>query len=477
MAKRYLIGVDGGSQSSKVVIFDLAGNIIAEARRELKPMHLPEPGVAEHPDDDLWDSTAAACRAAMAAFPGDPKAILGVGVGSIRCCRVLIKADGTLAAPVISWMDRRVARPYEHDVPDVAFVTATTGYINHRFTGKTLDTAANYVGEWPIDNDSWDWSTDPAVFDRYKLPRSMLFDLAMPGAVVGHVTAEASRLTGIPAGLPVVNTANDKAVEALGMGLMNDDAVLVSLGTYICGMTSGSRNITDASGFWTNLAAMPKRYLYESGGIRRGMWTISWFKQLFGDDLVAKAAAAGQSAEALLEREAAATPAGADGLMVWPEWLAPPHELYRKGAMLGFDGRHGRGHIYRAILEAIALTMKGHVDAMFADLGKQPRKVIVSGGGSNSDLFMQIFADVFGLPAERNEMRGAAGLGAAISAAVATGAHPDFETAVAAMVRTETTFSPRADNTALYDQLRHDVYARLRDDLAPIFQRSFPIFG
>ena len=55
------------------------------------------------------------------------------------------------------------------------------------------------------------------------------------------------------------------------------------------------------------------------------------------------------------------------------DWLAPPHELYRKGAMLGFDGRHGRGHIYRAILEAIALTMKGHSDAMFADLGKQPR--------------------------------------------------------------------------------------------------------
>lgn len=477
MSKRYLIGVDGGSQSSKVVIFDLSGNIVAEARRALRPMHLPEPGVAEHPGDDLWESTAAACREAMAAFSGDPGAIIGVGVGSIRCCRVLMKADGNLAAPVISWMDRRLARPYEHDVPDVAYVTATTGYINHRFTGATVDTAANYVGEWPIDNDTWDWSGDPAVFERYRVPRSMLFDLAMPGAIVGTITAEASRLTGIPAGLPVVNTANDKAVEALGMGLLGDDAVLISLGTYICGMTGGTRNITDASGFWTNLAAMPRRYLYESGGIRRGMWTISWFKQLIGDDLVAKAAAEGLEAEVLLEREAAATPAGTDGLVVWPEWLAPPTELYRKGAMLGFDGRHGRGHIYRAILEAIALTMKGHCDAMFSDLGKRPKKVIVSGGGSNSDLFMQIFADVFGLPAERNEMRGAASLGAAICAAVATGAHADFESAVAAMVRTERSFVPKAANTVLYDRLRRDVFASLREDLAPVFKRSFPIFG
>ncbi|MDR3494668.1 MAG: FGGY-family carbohydrate kinase [Ancalomicrobiaceae bacterium] len=477
MAMRYLIGVDGGSQSSKVVIFDLDGNVVCEGHQELQPMHLPEPGVAEHPDDDLWDSTAAACRAAMAAFPGDPKDIVGVGIGSIRCCRVLMKADGTLAAPVISWMDRRTARPYEHDVPDVAYVTATTGYINHRFTGAPVDTAANYVGEWPVDNDSWDWSTDPAAFERYNVPRAMLFDLAMPGAIIGHVTEAAARLTGIPAGLPVVNTANDKAVEALGMGLMSDDAVLISLGTYICGMTTGARNITDAAGFWTNLACEPRRYLYESGGIRRGMWTVSWFKQLIGDDLAVKAAAAHLPAEALLECEAARTPAGAEGLMIVPEWLAPPHELYRKGAILGFDGRHGRGHIYRAILEAIALTMKGHSDAMFDDLAKRPQKVIVSGGGSNSDLFMQIFADVFGLTAERNVVHGAAGLGAAICAAVATGQHADFDSAVAAMVRTEKSFAPQPANVALYDRVRREVYAGLREGLAPILQRSYPIFG
>ena len=143
MPTRYLIGVDGGSQSSKVVIFDLHGNVVCEGRRELQPMSLPEPGTAEHPGDDLWDSTSAACREAMARFPGDPKDILGVGVGSIRCCRVLMKENGELAAPVISWMDRRVARPYEHDVPDAAFMSATTGYINHRFTGRTVDTAAN----------------------------------------------------------------------------------------------------------------------------------------------------------------------------------------------------------------------------------------------------------------------------------------------------------------------------------------------
>ena len=477
MGEKYLIGIDGGSQSSKVVIFDLAGTVICEGRQELRPMHLAEPGIAEHPDDDLWDSIVVACRQAMDGFPGDPRDILGIGVCSIRCCRVLMKADGSLAQPAISWMDRRLARPYEHDNPDVRYVAATTGYVGHRFAGTRVDTAANYEGEWPLDRHTWQWSEDPAVLAQYNVPRDMLFDLVMPASIAGHVTPEAAAATGIPAGVPVVTTANDKAVEALGCGLMTDDAVLISLGTYICGMAKGHRYITDAANFWTNLACVPNEYLYESGGIRRGMWTISWFRGLFEDGFVNGATGNTLSPEEILEKEAAATPAGADGLMTVLDWLAPPDELYRKGIFIGFDGRHGRGHMYRSILEAIALTMKGHVDGMVGELGMAPNKVIVSGGGSNSDLFMQIFADVFGLPAERTVVNGAAGLGGAICAAYATGAYPDLATAAARMVRNGDRFTPVEKNTRLYGRLYSEAYSRIRADVAPTLKKTFDIFG
>ena len=440
MGKKYLIGVDGGSQSSKVVIFDLEGNIVCEGRQELQPMYLAEPGIVEHPDDDLWDSLIIACRQAMAKFPGDPKDILGVGVCTIRCCRVLMKANGELAAPAISWMDRRLARPYEHEKPSVDYVTTTTGYIGHRFTGEKIDTAANYVGEWPIDSDRWDWSEDADIVRKYNVPRRMLFDLVSPGTIAGYITEKAAEVTGLPVGIPVVATANDKAVEALGTGLLSEDTVLVSLGTYICGMAKGRRNIKDAVNFWTNFGSEPHQYLYESGGIRRGMWTVSWFRELLGDDVIVKALSQGITVEQYMEREAAATPTGSDGLMTVLDWLAPATEPFRKGLMIGFDGRHKRGHMYRSILEAIALTMKGHVAGMVKELGMKPKRMIVSGGGSNSDLFMQIFSDAFGLPADRNVVNGAAGLGSAICAAVATGAYPDFPSAVAKMVRIRDTF-------------------------------------
>ena len=103
----YLIGVDGGTQSSKVVVYDAAGNVVSEGRQVLRPMSRPRHGVAVHPDDDLWESIAAASRQAMDGFSGDPREIVAVGLCTIRCCKAFLKADGSLAQPVISWMDDR----------------------------------------------------------------------------------------------------------------------------------------------------------------------------------------------------------------------------------------------------------------------------------------------------------------------------------------------------------------------------------
>ena len=91
-----------------------------------------------------------------------------------------MKADGTLAAPLISWQDARVTRPYEHTNPDVAYVTSFSGYLTHRLTGEFKDNIANYFGQWPVDYKSWTWSEDAAVMDKFNIPRHMLFDVQMP---------------------------------------------------------------------------------------------------------------------------------------------------------------------------------------------------------------------------------------------------------------------------------------------------------
>ncbi len=467
--KRYLIGIDGGSQSTKVFVFDEQGHVVASGSEKLMPLHSPRPDIAEHPDDDLWNSLVIACRRAMELFNGDPGEIAGIGLCTIRCCRALLNGEGTLASPVLNWMDVRLSRPYQHLDDKVKWVTTSSGYIGCRLTGEFRDTAANYEGQWPIDKTTWDWSEDPEIIATYNIPRDMLFDLVKPGEILGYLTENAAVAMNLPAGIPVVATANDKAVEALGAGLEDGNNLLVSLGTYIGSMMYGSRLVTDAGHFFSNMASIPGYFLYESGGIRRGMWTISWYQSLLGDDCREV------SIEAL-NREAAAVPAGSDGLMTVPEWLAPPDAPFKKGMMLGFDNRHTRGHIYRSIFEAIALTMKNHADAMLGELEWKLEDLVISGGGAKSDLFMQIFADVFEVPARRSGMEDAAAMGSAICAAVATGIHADFVGATAAMVKRGETFQPIPEQSSLYRRMNAEVYRDITSYTDILLQRSHKIF-
>jgi sugar (pentulose or hexulose) kinase len=169
-------------------------------------------------------------------------------------------------------------------------------------------------------------------------------------------------------------------------------------------------------------------------------------------------------------------PAGSEGLMTVLDWLAPTDHPFRKGVMLGFDARHTRAHLYRSILEGIALTMKHNVDAMCAELGIELTEIVVSGGGAASPLFVQILADAFGLPASRSLENGGASLGAAISAAVATGVHPDFDTAVREMTGPRESFTPDRTAAETYRQMNEAVYQTIRGRTDEVLARSYPLF-
>ncbi|MFC7456343.1 FGGY-family carbohydrate kinase [Brachybacterium sp. GCM10030267] len=473
---RYVVGIDNGSQSSKVTIFDENGRTCAVGRVPLPANHTPRPGVVEYPDDVLWESIAAASRQAIAEFEGDPTEIVGVGLCTIRFCRAVLRADGSLAQPVQSWMDERVGRPYRQETAEAAYVTTSSGYITHRMTGNFTDTVANYQGMWPIDTAAWAWSQDEADYERTGMPRSLLFDLVMPGEVLGRLTPRAAAATGLPGGVPVIATANDKAVEALGAGLQDPRSLLLSLGTYIAGMSVGEAGATGSEAFWTNFGSQPGTYLYESGGIRRGMWTVSWFRDLLGEGTAREAAERGESVEEMLGREALEVPAGSDGLLTVPDWLAPADVPSRKGSVLGFDGRQGRAHMFRSILEGIALTMKERADEMATELGTRFDQLVITGGGASSDLMTQILADVFGLETVRLAGGSSAGRGAAICAAVATGIVPSFREGAERFAVVADRTAPLAENAEVYRQLGA-VYRDVRGVTDRIYRRTWEVVG
>jgi sugar (pentulose or hexulose) kinase len=206
------------------------------------------------------------------------------------------------------------------------------------------------------------------------------------------------------------------------------------------------------------------------------MWTVSWFRDLLGETPAKKAASLNLSTEVLLDREAAElVPAGSDGLMTVLDWLANPWEPYKRGIMIGFMAHMSYPWIYRSILEGIAYTLKNNFDAMMTELGKSIDSLIITGGGSNSGLFMQIFADVFGLPTRRNVINGAASIGAAVNTAVATGAYSSYEEAVRHMVRTQDTFIPNPENRIVYEKLNTQVYRHITGYTDEILKKSFGV--
>jgi sugar (pentulose or hexulose) kinase len=418
-----------------------------------------------------------ACKGLFNKFDGDIQAIVGVGLGSIRCCRALLQHDGNLASPIQNWMDLRLASPYVHEDDRVRYVTTSTGYLTHRLTGETKDTRANYVGPWPIDPETLQWYADPERFKAYTTPREMLFELVDPSSVLGTITRNASVATGIPEGTPVVSTANDKAVEGLGAGLVNDGTVLISLGTYITSMMVGDIYNPHTVSYWSNPGAVPGEFLYESNGIRHGMATVTWIKDLMGSGLIDQARRHSLSPEAYLNVLAAEVPPGCDGLYTVMHWLARPSLQHERGMMIGFNGSHKGQHMFRSVLEGIAMTMKNNAQAMCDERGTDITHLIVSGGGSNGELFMQIFADVFGVPAHRNMVTGSASTGAAICTALALGIYKDRQEGIDHMVQRRDTFIPQESQVHLYQRMNEEVYRHLAPAMEDLLKRSHRIFN
>ena len=385
-----------------------------------------------------------------------------------------MKENGELFSPVQSWMDIRLSRPYEVKDDEIRYVTTTTGYLTHRLTGETKDTRSNYVGPWPINPETLKWYEDE---EKFTTPKEMLFDLVDPSTVLGEVTEKAAELTGIPAGTPVVSTSNDKAVEGLGAGLLNDGTVLVSLGTYITSMMLGHHYDSEPQNYFTNPGATPGTWLYESSGIRRGMSTVTWIKELLGSDILEEAENRDMSPENYLNMLAEDIPVGSEGLYTILHWLPRPDKQYERGIMLGFNGKHKGPHMFRSILEGIAMTMKNNAQAMCDELDIDLNEIVVSGGGSKGDLFMQIFADVFGIPAHRNEINGAAGLGSAICAALALDVYDSREEAIENMVRHEDSFAPDKNNHEIYTEINNKVYQNIPEHNKELLKKSYSILN
>jgi sugar (pentulose or hexulose) kinase len=354
-----------------------------------------------------------------------------------------------------------------------------SGFLTHRLTGRFVDSVGCQVGYIPFDFKrlSWAGSRD-WKWPILQIGPELLPELVPPAGQLGEITREAAEATGIPAGLPLVAAAADKACEVIGAGCLEPHIACLSYGTTATINTTHQRYVEAIPFCPPYPAALPNAYTLEVQ-IYRGYWMVSWFKQELGHREVRVAKQRGIEPEVLFDELVNEVPPGSMGLVLQPYWSPgvkiPGPEA--KGAIIGFGDVHTRAHIYRAIIEGLAYALREGRERSERRTRCQVRELRVAGGGSQSNAAMQITADIFGLPTSRPHIYEASGLGAAIDAAVGLGLYPDFSAAVAGMTRTGDTFLPQPETQAIYEGLYNRVYKKMYRRLRPLYEEIRRITG
>ena len=516
MSDDYILAIDHGTQSVRALVFDPQGNQIAKSRVVIEPYYSVQPGWAEQDPDYFWRSTCQACQGLWTGNAALKAAIRGVTLTTQRGTPINVDREGKPLRPAIIWLDQRRAM----GVPpvgglwgllfrlgrvhrDIARLQADaemnwialnqpeiwkktfkylmlSGFLTYRLTGRYVDSASSQVGFLPFDakRQEWSASTDWRWQVFAPLHREQLPELVPASHVLGTITPEASEATGIPAGLPLIAAAADKACEIIGAGVYEQNIGCLSYGTTATLNTMSPRYVEVVPPLPPWPAAIPGMYNPELM-IQRGFWMVSWFKQQFARQEQLVAAERGIEVEDLFDDLVNQVPPGSMGLLLQPYWTPSfkYQEMVAKGALIGFGDVHTRAHIYRAILEGLAYAMREGKERTEKRSGVAIAELRASGGGSRSNAALQLTADIFGLPVARPHTFETSGLGAAIDAAVGLKLYPDFPTAIRAMTRLERTFQPNPAAHAIYDQLYERVYRRMYRRLRPLYAEIQKITG
>jgi len=352
-----------------------------------------------------------------------------------------------------------------------------SGFLTYRLTGQYKDSVAATVGYLPFNYKKQRWASN---FDwkwhALNIKREQLPELVRTGEVIATISSQASAQTGIPEGIPLIASASDKACEVLGSGCIEPTSASLSYGTTATINTNNTRYVEPHSFIPPFPSAVPDQYNSEVM-IYRGFWMVNWFKQEFAQNEIEQAEQLGVAPESLLDDLVKQVPAGAQGLMLQPYWSPGIKNLEAKGAIIGFSDVHTRAHIYRAILEGLAYALREGKETLEKRQRQKIKRIVISGGGSQSDAAMQLTADIFNLPACRPHTFETSGLGAAINAAVGLGIYNDYKAAVAQMTRLQETFYPIKQHVVLYEKLYSQVYLVMYKRLKPIYQRIKKITG
>ncbi len=483
----YVLGIDYGTESVRVGIFDQEGTPVVFAGETYALEH-PRPGWAEQDPDEWWSCLVKATRRALDEGDVSPEEIAGLSVDATTCTVVALDRQDRVLRPAIMWMDVRAVdqaiRVQETEDPALKYngfarVSAEwmpckalwlkekepETYGNAERICECLDWATHRLtGEW---TSSINTASFRAYYDRNEggFPESLYGALGLDdllekfpqqvldmGTVVGELRREAAEELGLPGGIPVAEGGGDAFVALVGLNVLEPRKMALITGSshVIVGQAAEPKYGAGLFGAYTD-GIVPGQYSVEGGQSSTGS-VVKWFKENLAKRASAEAEKRGVDPYEVLGEMAAEVPPGSEGLMVLDYWQGnrtPYTDPLARGMMWGLSLKHEEGHIFRAILEGICYGTE-HILRTMRENDFEPTEGVVCGGPTKSDLWMQMHADVSNLPISFTRVPDAPALGSAILGAVGAGLYPDIKTAAENMVHVESQIEP--------DQDMHEAY-------------------
>jgi L-xylulokinase len=500
MAK-YLLGTDNGCTVAKAALFTTDGKEVAVASRKIETI-APRPGFIEMDMTRTWQATVESIRDVLAESevdPGDIACIASAGHGNglylvdrqgkpvhnaiaSTDARARKYVDEWLAAGVDKTIRPRTmqsvwpAQPnallawLRENEPEVmaaaGWVLMCKDYVRFRLTGRIEAELTDMSGTSLLNVGTGEY--DDEVLEAFGLAemRPLLPPLVRSGDVCGEVTPAAAAETGLAAGTPVAGGLFDIDACALASGLVDDAPLCMVGGTWGNNQYVSRTPVVDEDVFMTTCYAIPGYFLMLEGSATSAS-NLEWFVSELLQAERRLAEQQGRSVYEVCNELVAGTTPGESGIVFLPFLYGANVSLDGKACLFGLDAWHRRGHVLRAIYEGVIFSHYWHVERLlkFRDM---PEAIRLTGGAARSQVWTQMFADIFQVPVQVPEGTELGALGAAICAAVAAGIHPSFEAACEAMVRFARTYEPDAGAADVY-ATKHARYKRVLEIMAPVW--------
>lgn len=493
MTSDVVIGIDSSTNATKAIAWDSHGKNVAEGSCPI-PLASPHPGYYEQNPGDWWSSLVTALQKITHQI--DKERIKAIAIANQRETFVALNREGEPVRPAIIWLDERCKgqvdkfagiigedkihsitgkpkdyapvvyrlawmKEHENELYRKVFkFSDVNSYLVQRLTGhyKTSWASADPLGIFDIENKIW----SSEILGELEINPDQLPEAYCPGTILGDVTDSAAELTGLKRGTPVVAGGGDGQSAGLGVNALSINRAYLNLGTAVVSGIYNKDYVVDRA-FRTMASCSGDGYYCETS-LRSGTFLIEWFLQQ-----VLKINAASQvNIYRDLEEEANQIQAGCEGLLILPYWNAVMNPFWdpdARGCIIGLTSGHHRGHLYRAILEGIAMEQSLATESAEQAVGGRIKEFALIGGGAKSKLWRQIIADVCNKSVMHMDTEEASSLGAGISATVASGWFSSFEEAAKAMTHVHSITEPIHQNVRLYQDLKiiyKDIYPMTR---------------